>query len=133
MTFPSWYFFCYYYYYWFFSLSINYLDCYISTTFFIMHFLCIPCFCLHIMCMCVHAFIDFLIDLPFFHIFPMFMFIFIYPFFLIFFFQMIQVLSIVSLIALPFQNIRANCHVADVIIFPMGGVHYNDCSSKSMV
>jgi len=42
-------------------------------------------------------------------------------------------LSITSLVALPFQKKCGNCHITDVIISPMGGVHYNACHSKSMV
>jgi hypothetical protein len=46
---------------------------------------------------------------------------------------MTKVLSIASLVALPFQKICGNCHIADVIISSMGNVHYNACHSKSMV
>jgi hypothetical protein len=46
---------------------------------------------------------------------------------------MTKVLSIVSLIALPFQKVCGNCHVIDVIISPIGGGHCNACCSKSMV
>jgi hypothetical protein len=35
------------------------------------------------------------------------------------------VLSIVSLVAFPFQKVHGNCHVMDVIISLMGGVHCN--------
>jgi hypothetical protein len=43
------------------------------------------------------------------------------------------VLSIISLVAPPFQKKCENCHVAHVIIFQMGGVHCNVCCSKSTV
>jgi hypothetical protein len=33
----------------------------------------------------------------------------------------------------PFQKVCANCHVANVIISPTCGVHYDICHSKSMV
>ncbi len=46
---------------------------------------------------------------------------------------MIGLLSITSLVAPPFQKVCANCHVADVIIFIMGGVHCNIYHSKLMV
>jgi hypothetical protein len=46
---------------------------------------------------------------------------------------MTKVLSITNLIALPFQKICGNCHIVDVIISSMGGVHCNGCHSKSMV
>jgi hypothetical protein len=42
-------------------------------------------------------------------------------------------LSITSLVALPFQKICGTCYVLDVIISPMGGVYCKDCCSKSMV
>jgi len=42
-------------------------------------------------------------------------------------------LSITSLVAPSFQKICANCHVANVIISPMGDVHCNICHSKSIV
>jgi hypothetical protein len=41
--------------------------------------------------------------------------------------------SITNPIAHSFQKVCVNCHVANVIIFPMGGVHCNVCHSKSMV
>ncbi len=87
------------------------------------------------MCMCVHGFISFLIDLLFFHIFPMFMFIFIYLFIWTYypFFQVTKVLSIISPFVLPFQKKCGNCHVADVTISPMGGVYYNACCSNSTI
>ncbi len=42
-------------------------------------------------------------------------------------------LSIASPIALPLPKVCANCHVANGIISPTGGVHYKVCHSKSMV
>ncbi len=42
-------------------------------------------------------------------------------------------LSIISLVALPFQKKIKNCHVAHVINSQMGGVHCNVCHSKSIV
>jgi hypothetical protein len=33
----------------------------------------------------------------------------------------------------PFQKLCGDCHVADVIIFPMGGVHCNAYCSKSTI
>ncbi len=42
-------------------------------------------------------------------------------------------LSIASHVTLPFQKVCGNYHVVDIIIFPMGGVHYNTCFSKSIV
>ncbi len=50
-----------------------------------------------------------------------------------FFFEVIGVLSIISVVAPPFQKKIENCHVAHVIISQMGGVHCNVCHSKSMV
>jgi hypothetical protein len=50
-----------------------------------------------------------------------------------FFFKVTGVLSIVSLVAPPFQKVCANCHVTNVIISPMGVLHYNTCCSKSTV
>jgi hypothetical protein len=46
---------------------------------------------------------------------------------------MIGVLSITSIIVLPFQKKCGNCHVANVIISTIGGVYYNARCSKSMV
>jgi hypothetical protein len=46
---------------------------------------------------------------------------------------MIEVLSIISPIAHSIQKICGNCHVTNVIISSMGGVHCNTCCSKSMV
>jgi len=43
------------------------------------------------------------------------------------------VLSITSPIVPPFQKVCGNCHIADVIISPMGSVHYNPCCSKSTI
>jgi hypothetical protein len=50
---------------------------------------------------------------------------------MVFFLQVIGLLSITSLVAPPFQKVCANCH--DVIISPMGGVHCNVYHSKLMV
>ncbi len=84
--------------------------------------------------MCMVLFIYFLIDLPFPHIFPMFMFIFISLFVLTFFFSPVTgVLSIDSPIVPPFQKVCENCHVVDVIISPTSDVHCNACHSKSIV
>jgi len=46
---------------------------------------------------------------------------------------MIEMLSIISPIAHPVQKICGNCHVTNVIISLMGGVHCNASCSKSMV
>jgi hypothetical protein len=43
------------------------------------------------------------------------------------------VLSIASFNVLPFQKVCRSCHVTDVIIFPISGVHYNAYYSKSMI
>jgi len=40
------------------------------------------------------------------------------------------VLSIASLLVLPFEKVCGNYHVEDVIISPTGGVHCNACHSK---
>jgi hypothetical protein len=45
----------------------------------------------------------------------------------------IGVLSITSPIVPPSQKVCANCHIVDVIISPMGSVHYNACCSKSTI
>jgi hypothetical protein len=34
---------------------------------------------------------------------------------------------------IPFQKVCGSCHVINVIISPMGGVHCNVCCSKSKV
>ncbi len=46
---------------------------------------------------------------------------------------MTKVLFITSLVALPFQKVCGNCHVANVTISPLGGVYCNVFHSKSMV
>ncbi len=38
-----------------------------------------------------------------------------------------------NLVTPPFQKVCGNCHVVDIIIFLMGGVHYDTCLSKSTV
>jgi hypothetical protein len=75
----------------------------------------------------MHDFISFLIDPPFSHIYLLFMFIFIYLFVLTYclFFYVTKVLSIDSPVTPPFQKLCENCHVVNVIISPMGGVHSN--------
>jgi hypothetical protein len=50
-----------------------------------------------------------------------------------FFLKMTWVLSIANCVASPFQKVCANCHVANVITSPMGGVRCNVCHSKSTV
>ncbi len=45
-------------------------------------------------------------------------------------FQVIGMLSIISLMAPPFQNICETCHVMDIIISPIGDVHCNVYCSK---
>ncbi len=50
-----------------------------------------------------------------------------------FLFKVIRVLSIAKHVAFPFRKICVNCHVANIIIFPMGGVHCNTCHSKSTI
>ncbi len=88
------------------------------------------------MCIYVHGFISFVIDLHFLKIFLMFMFIFIYLLVLtlyIYLFQVIGVLSTIILTTFPFQKICTNYHVANIIIFPTGGVHCNTCCSKSTI
>jgi hypothetical protein len=85
--------------------------------------------------MCVHHFLSFLIDAPFSHL--LFVHVHVHlPFcfnIFVFFFQVIGVLSIASLVVLPFQKVCGNCHIADVIISPMGSVHCNACHSKSTI
>jgi len=70
------------------------------------------------MCMSVHGFVPFLIDLPFFHISLCLCsssFTFSFEHFI--FSQITRVLSIVSPIVPPFQKICENCHVANVTFF----------------
>jgi hypothetical protein len=139
MTFSSSYlFFCYWFF--IFSLGINSLKLLCFHNIF-MHFLCISFFLLHILCMCVHGFISFLIDLIFFHIslclcsssFTFsFEHIYIYIYIYIYISQVTGVLSIINPTAPPFQKVCGNCHVADVIISTIGGVYCNACCSKSM-
>jgi hypothetical protein len=50
-----------------------------------------------------------------------------------FFFQVIGVLFEASFVVPPFQKVCANCHVANVIISPTSGVHYNTYCSKSTI
>ncbi len=50
-----------------------------------------------------------------------------------FVFKVTRVLSIARPIALPIQKVCVNCHVVNVIIFPMDGVHCNACHSTPMV
>jgi hypothetical protein len=57
--------------------------------------------------------------------FLLFMFICSFTFSIDFFFQVTGVLSILSLVAFPFQKVCENCHVMDVIISPTCGVHCN--------
>ncbi len=87
------------------------------------------------MCMCVHGFISFLIDLPFFT-FSLCLcsssFTFLFEHFILFF-QVTEVLSITALVTPPFQKVCRNCHVANVIISLAGGVYCNTCHSKSTV
>jgi hypothetical protein len=42
-------------------------------------------------------------------------------------------LSIASLVAPPFQKVCGNCHITNLIISPMGYVHYNTYRSKSTI
>jgi hypothetical protein len=81
--------------------------------------------------MCVHDFFFSLIDAPFSHV----LFFHVHlPFcFNIFFSKVTKVLSIVNLIAPPFQKVCGNCHIVDVIISPTGSVNRNVCCSKSMI
>jgi hypothetical protein len=67
------------------------------------------------------------------HIYPLFIFMFICLFVLTFLFPCDRVLSIASPTSLPFQKVCGNCHIADVIICPMGSVHCNTCHSKSTI
>jgi hypothetical protein len=46
---------------------------------------------------------------------------------------MIRVLSIINLVAPPFQKMCKKYHVVDVIICSMSDVHCNACHSKSNV
>ncbi len=46
---------------------------------------------------------------------------------------MTKLFSITSLATLPFQKVYAKCHVVDVIISLMGGVHCNIYCSKLTV
>jgi hypothetical protein len=46
---------------------------------------------------------------------------------------MIRELSIVNLVAPPFQKKCVNCHVEDVIISPTNSVHCNTYHSKSVI
>jgi hypothetical protein len=50
---------------------------------------------------------------------------------IVFFPQVARVLSIASLVALPFQKVCANCHVVDITISLTRGVYYNAYRSKS--
>jgi len=73
-------------------------------------------------------------DLPFFHISlclcsSSFTFLFEH----IIFSQVIEVLSIFSLVVLPFQKVCENCHVTNVTISLVGGVYCNTRRSKSIV
>ncbi len=61
-----------------FFLGINSLNYYIFATSFIMHLLYISFILFMYLCMCVYDFIYFLIDAPFFHIYLLFMFIYLF-------------------------------------------------------
>jgi hypothetical protein len=84
--------------------------------------------------MCVHGFICFLIDLPFFHI-SLCLCSSSFTFSFQHFFppQVTKVLSIVSPATLPFQKVCGNYHVVDVTISPTSGVYCNACHSKSTI
>ncbi len=93
-----------------------------------MHFI----FFVYILCVCVYTifFLSLLMHLfshsPFVHVHLPFCFN-------NFFVKVIGVLSIASLIMPPFQKVCGNCHIADVIISPMGNVHCNARHSKSTI
>ncbi len=74
------------------------------------------------MCAWFYLFLDWSTFCPHFIV---FMFICLFTFSIDFFFQVTGVLSIVSLVAFPFQKVCENCHVMDVIISPTCGVHCN--------
>ncbi len=104
-----------------------------STIFFIMHFLCIS-FILFTYYVYVCTWFSLFLDwCTFFDIYPLFMFMFIYFFVLTIFFLGYWVLSIASLVVPPFQKVCGNCHITDVIISPMGSVHWNIFHLKSMI
>jgi hypothetical protein len=52
---------------------------------------------------------------------------------IVFFSQVIGVLSIASHVVLPFQKVCGNCHIEDVTISLVGGVYYNICCLKLTV
>jgi hypothetical protein len=84
--------------------------------------------------MCVHGFISFFIDLPFFAFsLCLCSFSFTFLFEHVFFFQVIEMLSIISLTTLPFQKVCGSCHVVNAIISPTGDVHCNACRLNSTV
>jgi hypothetical protein len=88
------------------------------------------------MCTCVHGFVLFKIDLPFFHIsLCLCSFSFTFSFeHIVFFSQVIRMLSITSLVVPPFQKVCENCHVANVTFKSLiSGVYYNVCHSKSII
>jgi hypothetical protein len=79
--------------------------------------------------MCVHGFIYLF---TFYSHLCSFSFIFLFEY-IVFFSQVIRVLSIDNLVAPPFKILWANCHVAKVTICPTSGVYCNACCSKSTI
>ncbi len=111
------------------------MNYYISTTFFIMHFLCISFF-LSTYYVYVGVWFYFFCDWS--TIFSHFPYVYVhfhlpFCFNIIYILQVIGVLCIVIFTTFPFQNLFTNCHVVNVIISPTCGVHYNVCHSKSMI
>jgi len=116
-----------------FSLGIKFFNYYISTTSFIMHFLCISFFLFTYyvyVCTWFSFFLDWCTFFTFTHCSCSFTFLFQHFYF---FSQVIKVLSIVNLVVPPFQKVCGNYNIMYVIISPTCNVHCNACCSKSAI